>query len=335
VDRKPKAIVSLLSLVGLVILLMLVLELGRHPDRAHPAPQIPTVMALSVSVGPKETQVATGATRTPLPSSTAARASATAGKSLTVGTPISPLTSVFVAPVLKAVPSEPVYSFCVVHTYPHDPEAFTQGLVYHDGFIYEGTGLRGRSSLRRVELQSGKILQVHSLEQRFFGEGIAIFGDKLYQLTWQSGLGFIYDWRSFEPLGTWQYEGEGWGLTHDGTHLIMSDGTSTLRFLDPETLQVVRQVEVRARSGPVVRLNELEYVRGEVYANVWQTDRIVRIDPQSGAVVGWIDLSGLLSGVDGSQVDVLNGIAYDAEGDRLFVTGKLWPKLFEIELLPG
>jgi glutamine cyclotransferase len=222
----------------------------------------------------------------------------------------------------------------VVREYPHDPEAWTQGLIYHDGALYEGTGLYGRSSIRRVDLESGEPEQLSLLEPEFFGEGITIFGDRLYQLTWHNRVGLVWDWQSFELLGEWAYEGEGWGLTHDGTYLIQSDGTPVLRFLDPETLQEVRRLEVRDGTMPVPRLNELEYVRGEVYANVWQTDRIARIDPESGAVVGWIDLSGLLSAEDRTQpVDVLNGIAYDRAGDRLFVTGKLWPKLFEIQVV--
>jgi glutamine cyclotransferase len=228
----------------------------------------------------------------------------------------------------------PIYTYRVVRSYPHDPQAWTQGLIYHDGALYEGTGLYGSSSIRRVNLESGEVEQFSPLGAELFGEGIVISGDRLYQLTWQNRAGFVYDWQSFKPLGEWTYEGEGWGLTHDGTHLIQSDGTAVLRFLDPQTLREARRVEVRDGGVPVVRLNELEYVQGEVYANVWHTDRIARIDPESGAVVGWIDLSGLLPDEDRTQpVDVLNGIAYDPAGDRLFVTGKLWPKLFEIEVV--
>lgn len=229
----------------------------------------------------------------------------------------------------------PVYGYRVVNTYPHDRGAFTQGLVYHNGALYEGTGLRGQSTLRRVELETGIVLQLLPLPEAYFGEGIALFGDRIYQLTWQSNTGFIYDQESFDLLGMFFYPTEGWGLTHDGERLIMSDGTATVHFLDPETLEETGQIEVYDGQGPVTRLNELEYVQGEVYANVWQTDWIARIDPQSGRVVGWIDLHGLLSPEDYDQpVDVLNGIAYDAKDDRLFVTGKLWPKLFEIELVP-
>jgi glutamine cyclotransferase len=222
-----------------------------------------------------------------------------------------------------------------VDVYPHDPNAFTQGLVYHDGFLYEGTGLRGQSTLRRVVLETGQVVESVALDDSLFGEGITILGGRLYQLTWQSNVGFVYDWRTFEQLDQFSYATEGWGLTHDGSVLIMSDGTPTLHFLDPETLHEVRQVTVTDAGNPVWLLNELEYVRREVYANVWQTDLVARIDPADGTVVGWIDLSGLLSEEDLQQrTDVLNGIAYDPRGDRLFVTGKLWPKVFEIVIVP-
>jgi len=228
----------------------------------------------------------------------------------------------------------PVYSYNIVNTYPHDRNAFTQGLVFEDGVLYEGTGGYGGSTLRRVELETGDILQIRELSDQFFGEGTTIDGDRIIQLTWQSHIGFVYDKDSFELLQEFTYSTEGWGITHDGTRLIMSDGTSTLHFLDPQTFEEIGQVEVFDNDGPVTRLNELEYVQGEIYANVWQTDRIARIAPGTGRVVGWIDLGGLLSAEDRSQpVDVLNGIAYDADNGRLFVTGKLWPKLFEIELI--
>ncbi len=228
----------------------------------------------------------------------------------------------------------PTYTYRIVNTYPHDQGAFTEGLVFEQGVLYESTGLRGRSTLRRVALETGDVLQRHALPDRFFGEGITLYGDKIIQLTWQSNIGFVYDKNSFELLRTFHYPTEGWGLTHDGQRLIMSDGTSTLHFLDPETLEDIAQVEVYDNHDPVTRLNELEYIRGEVYANVWQADRIAIIDPETGRVTAWIDLEGLLDAEDyGEPEDVLNGIAYDPETDRLFVTGKLWPRLFEIELI--
>jgi glutamine cyclotransferase len=225
----------------------------------------------------------------------------------------------------------PVSSYHVVHVFPHDPDAFTQGLVYLDGFLYEGTGLNGRSSIRKVRLDNGEVLQIQRLDQQYFGEGIAIVGNSLFELTWQAELGFIYDRTSFQRTGTFTYKGEGWGLTYDGKRLIMSDGTSYLRFIDPSTRKELSRIQVRDAGKPVERLNELEYVKGEVYANVWQTERIARISPSTGQVLGWIDLSGLLSPREAQMADVLNGIAYDAQQDRLFVTGKLWPKLFEIK----
>jgi glutamine cyclotransferase len=230
----------------------------------------------------------------------------------------------------------PAYSYRIVNTYPHDRDAFTQGLVFEGGVLYEGTGLYGQSSLRRVELETGDILQIREQSDQFFGEGITIYGDEIVQLTWQSHIGFVYDSRSFELLQEFNYSTEGWGITQDGARLIMSDGTSTLHFLDPQTFEEISHVEVFDNNGPVTRLNELEYVQGEIYANVWQTDWVARIAPETGRVVGWLDLGGLLSAEDLSEpVDVLNGIAYDAETDRLFVTGKLWPKLFEIDLVPA
>jgi len=228
----------------------------------------------------------------------------------------------------------PVYSYNVVNTYPHDRSAFTQGLVFEDGVLYEGTGLNGRSTLRRVELETGEVLQIHELPAQFFGEGVTVYGNDIIQLTWQSHVGFVYDRDSFELLQEFNYSTQGWGITHDGERLIMSDGTATLYFLDPETFEEIGRVGVYDNDGSVNRLNELEYVQGEIYANVWQTNCIARIDPQTGQVVGWIELKGLLTPEDrGEPVDVLNGIAYDAENTRLFVTGKLWPKLFEIELI--
>jgi len=228
----------------------------------------------------------------------------------------------------------PVVGYRIVNTYPHDPRAFTQGLVFADGALYEGTGLRGQSSLRKVDLKTGNILRVRQIAAHFFGEGITIYGNRVIQLTWRAKVGFVYDRQTFQLLDTFNYPSEGWGITHDGRSLIMSDGTSTLYFLDPQTFREVGRLEVHTRDGPVSRLNELEYVQGEIYANVWKTDHIARISPQTGEVVGWIDLEGLLRPEDhNSRIDVLNGIAYDIKNDRLFVTGKLWPKLFEIELV--
>jgi len=229
--------------------------------------------------------------------------------------------------------SAAVDGYKVVRSYPHDPQAFTQGLVYHNGVLYEGTGLKGQSSIRKVELESGRVLQIRRIDDKYFGEGIVIWKDALIQLTWQSEIGFVYDLATFEPRRTFTYQGEGWGLTHDGTRLIMSDGSSTLRFLDPATLRETGRLPVHDGGLPVEELNELEFVKGEIYANVWNTHRIARISPKTGVVTGWIDLRGLLNPRDAAGVDVLNGIAYDAAKDRLFVTGKLWPKLFEIQLV--
>jgi glutamine cyclotransferase len=224
------------------------------------------------------------------------------------------------------------YGYRVVASYHHDSNAFTQGLVYRGGVLYESTGLRGRSSLRKVELATGRVLQQRAVAPAYFAEGLTDWHDRLIQLTWQSNVAFAYDLATFAPLRTFSYEGEGWGLTHDATHLIMSDGSAELRFLDPATFREIKRITVRDRGEPVGELNELEMVKGEIFANVWQTDRICRIDPATGRVVGWIDLAGLLPPAQRAGVDVLNGIAYDAEHDRLFVTGKLWPKLFQIEL---
>jgi glutamine cyclotransferase len=228
----------------------------------------------------------------------------------------------------------PVYGYRVIRSYPHDRQAFTQGLVYEAGELYEGTGIRGHSSLRRVALETGIVRQERVLPEQYFGEGITIFGDRIIQLTWQSRIGFVYDKASFKLLQQFRYPTEGWGITHDGSRLIMSDGTANLYFLEPQTFTEIDRIEVHDDQGPVVRLNELEYVRGDIYANVWQTNRIARIDLLTGRVAAWIDLAGLLSAADRQQrVDVLNGIAYDAENDRLFVTGKWWPKLFEMRIV--
>ena len=230
--------------------------------------------------------------------------------------------------------SIPEYGYEVVHAYPHDPDAYTQGLFYLNGLLYEGTGLNGRSSIRKVRLETGEVLQKRDIPQQYFGEGIVNWKDRLFEITWQTQTGFIYDLTGFGLQRQFSYPGEGWGLTQDGKRIIMSDGTAQIRFWDPETLQETGRITVTDEGRPVTELNELEWIKGEVYANVYQTDRIARIDPASGKVVGWIDLTGILPAEDRlRQIDVLNGIAYDAKTDRLFITGKLWPKLFEIRLV--
>lgn len=227
----------------------------------------------------------------------------------------------------------PIYGYEVVHAWPHDPDAFTQGLVFHDGKLLESTGEVGRSSLRRVELETGKVLQKVDVPEPYFAEGITLLKGKIYQLTWQHQLGFIYDAWTFDKIGQFNYQGEGWGLTTDGQSLILSDGTNRLRFLDPDNFQVRKTIAVLDGSTPVYEINELEYVQGEIYANIWHADRIARIDPQTGRILGWIDLTGLLSrGEVQDEEAVLNGIAYDETNGRLFASGKLWPKLFEIRL---
>lgn len=228
----------------------------------------------------------------------------------------------------------PVSSYRVIHTYPHDPDAFTQGFVYADGYLYEGTGMNGRSSVRKVELSTGRVLQQVNLPPAYFGEGIVLWKDKLIELTWRSKIGFVYDRATFKQLSSFTYGREGWGITQDGKRLIMSDGSSTLYFWDPETFKEVGHLDVTDQGGPVTELNELEYIHGEIYANVWQTDRIARISPSTGRVLAWINLAGLWSGSDHAE-KTLNGIAYDARQNRLFVTGKLWPNLFEIQMTPA
>ena len=226
-----------------------------------------------------------------------------------------------------------LYTYDVIQVYPHDEDAFTQGLIFEDGILYESTGLYGHSTLRCIELETGEILRRYDLSSQLFGEGITIVDDKIIQLTWRSNRGFVYDKRSFDLLQEFGYPTEGWGITYDGDRLIMSDGTATLHFLDPETFEKVSQVEVHDAT-PVAKLNELEYIHGEVYANIWQEDKIAIIDIQTGQVTAWIDLSGLQDLEDRDTDNVLNGIAYDVEEDRLFVTGKRWPQLFEIKLAP-
>jgi glutamine cyclotransferase len=231
----------------------------------------------------------------------------------------------------------PVYGFIVKNTYPHDPQAFTQGLFYRDGFLYESTGLQGQSSVRKVELVTGKVLQKTDLAPHYFGEGITGVGNDIVSLTWTSKVGFVFDMKTFKLRQRFSYEGEGWGLASDAKQIYMSDGSSFIRILHPKTLAETRRIEVTANGQPLHQLNELEWVNGELLANVWGTDVIARIDPANGNVIGWIDLTGLLEPArrgTASPDAVLNGIAWDSKRRRLFVTGKLWPQLFEIELVP-
>jgi glutamine cyclotransferase len=237
------------------------------------------------------------------------------------------------------------YRYKVIKSYPHDRRCFTQGLVYEDGFVYEGTGLYGQSALYKRDLQTGRTVKTLRLPDKYFGEGITLFGDKLIQVTWQSKVGFVYTKDTFTPLREFKYRGEGWGLTHDGQRLILSDGTATLRFLDPNTCAETGRLEVRDQGRPVERLNELEYVASSsatspagprIYANIWPTDQIVIIDPETGRLIGRIDMSGLWTPPADEQGDsVLNGIAYLPQTQHLLVTGKLWPRMYEIELLPA
>lgn len=232
-----------------------------------------------------------------------------------------------------APPPLPVYGYSVVNVYPHDTTAFTQGLVYDAGRLFESTGRYGASTLREVELETGSVVRSHDLSSQYWGEGIAVIDTQIVQLTWKSNIGFVYGKESFTQLSTFGYPSEGWGIAYDGQRLVMSDGTPTLRFLDPTTFAEMSRVSVQADSLLVAGLNELEFVEGEIYANVWLTDRIAIITPETGRVRAWIDLAELLPAEDRPSADVLNGIAYDDAGDRLFVTGKFWPSLFEIELV--
>jgi glutaminyl-peptide cyclotransferase len=227
----------------------------------------------------------------------------------------------------------PLYGYQIVRAYPHDPRAFTQGLEYLDGVLYEGTGQIGQSSIRRVEIETGRVLQKRDVPPPHFGEGITVWKNELIDLTWQTNVAFVYDRQTFEPRRTFKYEGEGWGLTHDATNLYMSDGGDQLRVLDPATFKERRRIRVTSLGVPLKNLNELEWVKGEIFANIWMTDHVARIAPASGKVTGYIDLRGLLSASERASTDVLNGIAYDAAHDRLFITGKWWPKLFEIKLV--
>lgn len=226
----------------------------------------------------------------------------------------------------------PVRSGLIINEFPHDSGAFTQGLVYHGGYLYEGTGLNGSSSLRKVELKTGRVIKNREIPRQYFGEGVAILGGRLYQLTWRSGIGFVYDLRSFKQLDSFSYETEGWGLTTDGKRLIMSNGTDTLMYLDPKNYAVVKKIRVRDGDRPVMFLNELEFINGRIYANVLGSDYLACISPKSGQVREWIDLRHLRTRFRQGNADALNGIAYDPKTGRLFVTGKNWPVLFEIKI---
>lgn len=227
----------------------------------------------------------------------------------------------------------PSLDYSIVHTYPHDPDAFTQGLLFHEGVLYESTGRNGFSSLRKVKLETGEVLQKVDVPEMYFAEGLALAGSRLVQLTWQAQMGFVYDLTTFGQLSTFDYKGEGWGLTTDGSRLIMSDGTPELRFLDAQTLKETSRVTVKDDGLPVKDLNELEMIGSAVFANVWMTPRIVRIDPRTGTVTGHLDLDRITPRpAPGKSIDVLNGIAWDAQGKRLFITGKLWPSLYELKV---
>jgi glutaminyl-peptide cyclotransferase len=227
----------------------------------------------------------------------------------------------------------PEYGYKIVHVYPHDRNAFTEGLEFRGGFLYESTGLEGHSTLSKIKVETGQVVQQIRLDPAYFGEGITIINEHIVQLTYKTEVGWVYDQASMRRLRTFHYSGEGWSLTNDGSHIYMDDGSAQIRVWDPVTLQEQRRITVHDGARKIDNLNELEWVRGEIYANIWKTQRAVRISPSDGRVLGWIDLSGLLTPAEAEGVDVLNGIAYDSFGDRLFVTGKLWPKLFEIKLV--
>ena len=249
-----------------------------------------------------------------------------AGTILYVNTSTDVLGSLFSRPI-------PTYTYKIVNRWPHDTSAFTEGLIFKDGALYESTGRNGSSDLRTVDLTTGNIKNKVDLDAQYFGEGITIFNGSIFQLTWVNHKGFIYDQETFSPLGEFSYEGEGWGLTDDGHSLIMSNGTNAITFLDTKTFEVKKVIYVYDNDKPLVSINELEYIKGEIYANIWHSDKIVRINPKSGKILGWIDLTGIIPIEERQDPEaVLNGIAYDQETDRLFVTGKLWPWLFEIKL---
>ncbi len=254
----------------------------------------------------------------------------------TTSTTTLPTTST--ATTTGSLTSAPVYTYKVLNVYPHDADDFTEGLVYHNGFLYESSGLYGNSSLRRVDLDTGQVLQIYNLSSEYFGEGITIVNNTIIQLTWQNNTGFVYDLASFRFLQNFSYPTEGWGLTNDGSQLIMSDGTANLYFLNPQTFQRTGEITVHDGATPIVNLNSLDYINGSIFANVWLTNRIAIINPGTGQVTAWIDLTGI-ENMTGCHCDVgndvLNGIAYDAQSNRLFVTGKMWPNLFEIQIVPS
>lgn len=309
------------------MLILACTSLSQTPNQpAIPSPTRAQVIAPKATAGTTATP-----TKIPFPSATPLPAQAAATTMPALG-----VTPVPTGAVISVTKTAPIYGYQIIHTYPHDQAAFTEGLVYDQGILFEGTGINGQSEIRRVNLESGAVVQSHALARDYFGEGITVYRDKLIQLTWLSHIGFVYNKDTFTLLQDFQYGTEGWGLTHDGQHLIMSDGTPTLHFLDPETLQETGHIDVLDNGQPVYNLNELEYVKGEIYANVWHTDRIARINPATGRVASWINLQGIISAAERRDPEaVLNGIAYDADHDRLFVTGKLWPKLFEIKLGPA
>jgi glutaminyl-peptide cyclotransferase len=250
-------------------------------------------------------------------------------------TPLLALAFLFGCAASPPAKPTPVYTYRIVHTYPHDIHAFTEGLFYLNGHLYESTGLNGQSQIREEGLEDGHVLRSVPVDRRYFGEGIVNWGPEILSLTWQGNVGFRWRRSDFAQTGEFHYPGEGWALTQNGTDIIMSDGTEQLRFLDPRTMAERRRIIVTDQGQPVQRLNELEWVKGEIFANVWMTPRIARIDPKTGHVTGWIDLTPLVAEYGPPDEDsVLNGIAYDAAHDRLFVTGKNWPHLFEIRLLP-
>lgn len=249
------------------------------------------------------------------------------------------LTCVFYKPgeIHSSLPEEltSYMTYEILNTFPHDPQAFTQGLVFHEGYLYESTGLYGESSLRKVDLESGEILERVDLPDQIFAEGMVIFEDHIFQLTWREKIGFVYDLEDFLLINQFFYPVEGWGLTHDGQDLIFSDGTSSLYFMNRYTFEILGSITVTDQGQEIQRLNELEYIQGEIFANIWGTDDIIRIDPETGQVLGWIDMSGILPDeLRTADTDVLNGIVYNLEEDRLFITGKCWPRLYEIQLIP-